>query len=75
MTEHGLLMTPENAHERCRMESQDRQRRPARADPGGGAVQEQRHLDAGTPEREYWHYGYMVALRDVIRLLTGQTSN
>lgn len=43
------------------------------AEQGGGAVQAHRHLDAGTPEREYWHYGYMVALRDIIRLLSGQT--
>lgn len=40
---------------------------------GGGALDEQRHLDAGTLERVYWHFGYMVALRDAIRLLTGQS--
>lgn len=28
------------------------------------------HLDEGTPERTYWHYGYMMAIRDVIILLT-----
>jgi len=28
---------------------------------------EQRHLDAGTPERAYWHYGYLCALDDVLR--------
>jgi hypothetical protein len=28
-------------------------------------VEEQRHLNQGTPERVYWHYGYLVALRDV----------
>lgn len=27
---------------------------------------DQRHLDADTVERAYWHYGYMVALRDVL---------
>ena len=32
---------------------------------------EQKHLDESTRERVYWHYGYMVALRDVLRLLTG----
>ena len=32
-------------------------------------VQEQRHLDADTLERAYWHYGYLVALRDVRKLL------
>ena len=30
---------------------------------------EQKHLDGGSVERAYWHYGYMVALGDVIRLL------
>jgi hypothetical protein len=31
---------------------------------------EQKHLDEGTQERAYWHYGYMTALRDVLRFLT-----
>lgn len=30
---------------------------------------EQKHLDGGSVERAYWHYGYSVALGDVIRLL------
>lgn len=30
---------------------------------------EQRHLDEGTQERAYWHYGYAVAIRDVLALL------
>ena len=30
---------------------------------------ENKYLDAGTPERAYWHHGYAVALTDVIRLL------
>ncbi len=29
---------------------------------------EQKHLDEGTAERAYWHYGYLCALRDVLRL-------
>jgi hypothetical protein len=29
----------------------------------------QEHLDLETPERAYWHYGYMAALNDVISLL------
>ena len=36
-------------------------------------VQEQRHLDGGTSERAYWHYGYASALKDVLELL-GDTS-
>lgn len=32
-------------------------------------VDEQRHLDTGTEERAYWHYGYMIALRDIQKML------
>jgi hypothetical protein len=28
-------------------------------------AEEQRHLDEGTDERTYWHYGYLTALRDM----------
>ena len=34
---------------------------------------EQKHLNEGTAERAYWHYGYMVALSDALRILTGET--
>ena len=30
---------------------------------------DQKHLDADTPERAYWHHGYQAALADVIDLL------
>lgn len=33
---------------------------------------EQKHLEEGSHERAYWHYGYMVALRDTLALLTGE---
>jgi hypothetical protein len=39
---------------------------------GRGCFQEQKHLDRDSQERIYWHYGYMVALRDVYRFLTGE---
>jgi hypothetical protein len=32
---------------------------------------EQAHLDDGTRERAYWHYGYLTALRDMRELLRG----
>lgn len=32
-------------------------------------VAEQRHLDEGSRERAYWHYGYLAALRDFRELL------
>ena len=38
------------------------------------ALTEQKHLDDGTQERVYWHYGYMVALRDVLRFFTESKS-
>lgn len=31
------------------------------------AQTDQRHLDEGTVERAYWHYGYAMALADVLR--------
>ena len=33
------------------------------------ALADQRHTVPNTPERAYWHYGYAVALKDVLRLL------
>ena len=30
-------------------------------------VDEQKHLNDRSVERAYWHYGYMIALRDVLR--------
>ena len=36
---------------------------------------EQKHLTLGTPERAYWHSGYCVALRDVLRLMDKEPEN
>lgn len=30
---------------------------------------EQRHLDEGSRERAYWHYGYLVAMTDLLELV------
>lgn len=30
---------------------------------------DQRHLDANTPERAYWHHGYQAALNDIMTML------
>lgn len=27
---------------------------------------EQKHTEEGTPERAYWHHGYMMAIRDIL---------
>ena len=32
---------------------------------------EQRHTDKGTQERVYWHYGYLIAIRDILALFNG----
>ena len=32
-----------------------------------GLTQEQKHLDNGTTEREYWHYGYAICLNDILK--------
>lgn len=29
---------------------------------------DQKHLDANTPERAYWHLGYAAALKDIERM-------
>jgi hypothetical protein len=36
---------------------------------------DQRHLDAGTPERAYWHLGYRTALRDALALIKSDTES
>jgi hypothetical protein len=33
------------------------------------AAGDQRHLDANSPERAYWHHGYQAALTDIIDLV------
>ena len=32
-------------------------------------LSEQAHLDADTRERAYWHYGYLIAIKDVLAML------
>lgn len=34
-----------------------------------GWLRENKHLDSDTPQRAYWHAGYMAALADVLELL------
>ena len=36
---------------------------------GPTALTDQRHLDEGSTERVYWHYGYLMALRDVLAII------
>lgn len=37
---------------------------------GVDVKREQAHLDEGGRERLYWHYGYLVGLRDAVNALT-----
>jgi hypothetical protein len=48
---------------------QDRIRAHADFLRGDSCFAEQLHCEEGTRERAYWHYGYMVALRDVLGFL------
>src|SRR5262249_55507684 len=34
-----------------------------------GEIKSARHLDEGTAERAYWHFGYAAALKDALRLI------
>lgn len=34
----------------------------------------QKHLDEGTPEQAYWHYGYLCALRDVASVIKSRST-
>ena len=43
------------------------------AENGMVCEREQRHLDDGTEARTYWHFGYLMAVKDVLALL-GNTS-
>lgn len=36
-------------------------------------IKRARHLDGGTWERASWHHGYATALRDALRLITGDS--
>jgi hypothetical protein len=38
---------------------------------GKKATEDQHHLDEGSNERTYWHYGYASALKDVLAILEG----
>lgn len=39
-----------------------------REDPA--CFSQQKHLEEGTGERVYWHYGYLTALQDTLQLLS-----
>ena len=39
-----------------------------------GCFRQQKHLEEGTAERVYWHYGYLTAVRDTLRLLSRKSA-
>jgi hypothetical protein len=41
---------------------------------GRDCKKQQGHLINGTKERIYWHYGYMMALKDILRFLIKEQS-
>jgi hypothetical protein len=45
------------------------------AEHGSDCQEIQARLDSGSVERIYWHYGYLVALRDVLRLIDTQKTD
>ena len=34
----------------------------------------QKHLDPGTPEQAYWHYGYVCAIRDILAIVDPEST-
>ena len=34
----------------------------------------QKHLDAGSSQQVYWHYGYVCAIRDILSLIEPQSA-
>ncbi|HVT36587.1 MAG TPA: hypothetical protein VHE37_13445 [Nevskiaceae bacterium] len=42
---------------------------------GRGCREKQAHLTEDSDERAYWHYGYWVALVDLLALLTAEDSS
>jgi len=34
---------------------------------------EKKHLDEGSHEQSYWNYGYLVALRDILKKVSGSS--
>ncbi len=42
---------------------------------GSSALREQRHLNRNSTERTYWNYGYLMALREALVLVTDQNDS
>lgn len=44
------------------------------AENAPGCEISQRHLDPGTQEQIYWHYGYVCAIRDILSLIESESA-
>lgn len=44
------------------------------AENAAGCELPQKHLDPGTVEQTYWHYGYLCALKDVLALVDSEST-
>lgn len=44
------------------------------AERAPGCELSQKHLDAGTIEQIYWHYGYFCAIRDILALIESESA-
>jgi hypothetical protein len=64
------MQTPDCAKDLSSLEKRIRDTRDWLKQEAPECFVEQKHTDEGTQERVYWHYGYLVGLRDAIRFLT-----
>jgi hypothetical protein len=44
------------------------------AENAPGCETSQKHLDPGTVEQAYWHYGYLCAIRDILALVESESA-
>lgn len=44
------------------------------AENAPGCELSQKHLDPGTVEQAYWHYGYVCAMRDILSLIESESA-
>jgi hypothetical protein len=64
------MQTPDCVKDLADLEKRIRDTRDWLSKESPECFSEQKHAEEGTQERIYWHYGYLVGLRDAIRFLT-----
>jgi hypothetical protein len=68
------MHTPDCAKDLASLEKRIRDTREWLKKEAPECFAEQKHSDEGTQERIYWHYGYLIGLRDALRFLTDDQS-